>query len=303
MWAVIRNHPVAVFFAVLAHVVFLVLLFVSFDFTEKSKLAGTDKPQMEIINATAVDEKKIQKRLDDIKAAERKKQEAARKAREAKLREKRRQAQLKKKRAEEQQRKAEAKKRKQREAAEKKRLAELEKKRKEKQRKQREAELKKKQELARKQEEQRKRQEKEERKRQEELKRQEEIKRQEQELAAKLRAEQEARAAAARQAALQKKTGEYRARIKNEVIRHWNMPSGSSDTLKTVVKVRIIPGGDVVDVQIINSSGDPAFDQSVEKAVYRAAPLPVPPIESGLFDHFREVIFKFAPHNRGRRDK
>ncbi len=299
MWAVIRNHPVAVFFAVLAHVVFLVLLFVSIDFSDKSILAGSAKPQIEIINATAVDEKQIQKRLDEIKAAEQRKKDAARRAKDARLKEQKRKAELKKKRAEEQRRKAEAKKRKQREAAERKRLAELEKKRKEKQRKAREAELKKKQELARKQEEERKRREEEERARQAELKRQQEIKQQEEELAAKLRAEQEARAAAARHAARQTEISKYQALIKNEVTRHWNIPSASSETLKTVVKVRIIPGGDVVDVQIINSSGDPAFDQSVEKAVYRAAPLPVPSIESGLFDDFREVIFEFEPRNRG----
>jgi len=44
----------------------------------------------------------------------------------------------------------------------------------------------------------------------------------------------------------------------------------------------------------VRSSGDPTFDRSVETAVYRAAPLPLPP-DSALFDRFRELQFIFSP--------
>ena len=122
MWQAIRNHPRAVLGAILAHLVFVAILVVSFRFSE-APLGDFGKPP-EVIEAIAVDEKVIQAELDKIKAAEQRKKDEARKAREARLQEQKRQEELKKQRA------AEAKKRKEREAAEKKRLAELEAKRK-----------------------------------------------------------------------------------------------------------------------------------------------------------------------------
>jgi colicin import membrane protein len=47
-------------------------------------------------------------------------------------------------------------------------------------------------------------------------------------------------------------------------------------------------------VRIVRSSGDPLFDQSVEKAVYKAAPMPLPP-DAALFKYFRELRLIFRP--------
>jgi len=288
MWQVIRKHPRAVLGAIIAHLVFVAILVVSFRFSE-APLAPVGQPQ-EIIEAEAIDEKVIQAELDRIKAAEQAKKDEARKAREARLQEQRRKEELKKQRAtEEKKRLAEAKQRKEQAVAEKKRLAELEKKRKE----QLAAEKKRQEEEARlaKLEQQRK---------EEERKKaiQAEIAREEAELQKQQEAERLARQAEARRQANLSEINRYRVLIKQEVTRHWNIPATAAQDLVCEVKVRLIPSGDVVDVQIIKSSGDPAFDNSVEKAVYRAAPLSVPPVESGLFEEFREVVFQFEPRNR-----
>ena len=66
--------------------------------------------------------------------------------------------------------------------------------------------------------------------------------------------------------------------------------------MKCKVLVRLIPSGDVVSVRILQSSGNIAFDRSVEMAVNKASPLPVPQSSTGLFDHFREVEFVFDPN-------
>jgi colicin import membrane protein len=281
MWQAIRKHPRAVLGAIIAHLLFVAILVVSFQFSE-APLMPVGQPQ-EIIEAEAIDEKVIQAELDRIKAAEQAKKDEARKAREARLQEQRRKEELKKQRA------AEAKKLKEQKAAEKKRLAELEKKRKE----QLAAEKKRQEEEARlaKLEQQRK---------EEERKKaiQAEIAREEAELQKQQEAERLARQAEARRQANLSEINRYRVLIKQEVTRHWNIPATAAQDLVCEVKVRLIPSGDVVDVQIIKSSGDPAFDNSVEKAVYRAAPLSVPPVESGLFEEFREVVFQFEPRNR-----
>jgi colicin import membrane protein len=99
---------------------------------------------------------------------------------------------------------------------------------------------------------------------------------------------------AARERANQGVVAEYTAAIQQKVQRNWIRPSVSGSGLSCTVKVRLIPGGDVASVQIVRSSGDPTFDRSVETAVYRAAPLPLPP-DSALFDRFRELQFIFSP--------
>jgi len=270
MWQAIRSHPRAVLGAILAHLVFLAILIISFRFSETPTGMFGEPP--EVIEAVAVDEKVIQAELDKLKATEQRKKDEARKAREARLQEQRRKEDLKKQKA------AVAKKLKQQKVAEKKRLAELEAKRKQ------EAEQNRKEQL---------------RKEEERTKAiQAEIARQEAELQKQLEADRQARQAEARRQASLSEINKYRSLIKEEVTRHWNIPATAHDDLLCEVKVRLIPSGDVVEVQIIKSSGDAAFDRSVEKAVYRAAPLSVPPVESGLFDEFREVVFQFEPRNR-----
>ena len=125
-----------------------------------------------------------------------------------------------------------------------------------------------------------------------------EIARQEAEFQKQQEVDRQTRQAEARRQASLSEINKYRSLIKEEVTRHWNIPATAHDDLLCEVKVRLIPSGDVVDVKIIKSSGDAAFDRSVEKAVHRAAPLSVPPLESGLFDEFREVVFQFEPRNR-----
>jgi len=277
MWQAIRNHPRAVLGAVLAHIVFLAILVISFRFSAAPDGNFGEPP--EVIEAVAVDEKVIQAELDKRKATEQRKKNEAR---EARLREQRRKEDLKKQKA------AAANKLKQEKAAEKKRLAELDKKK-----QQKAAEKKRKEEEAR---QARLEQERKVIEKQEAL--QAEIARQEAEFQKQQEADQQARQTEARRQANQSEISKYENLIKQEIERHWSIPATAHDDMNCEVKVRLIPGGDVVDVKIIKSSGDAAFDRSVEQAVYRAAPLSVPPVESGLFNEFREVVFQFEPRNR-----
>jgi colicin import membrane protein len=288
MWQAIRKHPRAVLGAILAHLLFVAILVVSFQFSDSSLAPVGQQP--EIIEAEAIDEKVIQKELDKIKAAEQRKKDEARKVSEAKLKEQRRKEELKKQKA------AAARKLKEQQAAEKKRLAELEKKKKEQlaaEKKRQEAEHKRKEEEARlaKLEAERKAAER-------EKAIQAEIAREEAELKKQQEADRLARQAEAQRLAQQSEINKFRSMIEAKIIRNWNIPATASEELKCKVKVRLSPSGDVVVVQIIESSGDVAFDNSVEKAIYRAVPLPIPPVESGLFDKFREVDFTFEPRNR-----
>ena len=121
----------------------------------------------------------------------------------------------------------------------------------------------------------------------------------------KLAAQREAAAQAEREQALQQQLAaeqnareidRYVAVIRQQIERSWLKPAANTEGLSCEVQVRLIPGGDVLPggVSIVKSSGNAAFDRSVETAVYKAAPLPVP---SGvLFESFRNLRLNFKPN-------
>jgi colicin import membrane protein len=113
----------------------------------------------------------------------------------------------------------------------------------------------------------------------------------EQALQSQLAAEQE-RMEAGR---VQGVVAEYIAYIQERIQRSWLRPPGSVAGLSCVVQVGLIPGGEVARVTIVRSSGDPIFDRSVETAVYKASPLPLPP-DAALFKHFRDLRLIFKPN-------
>ena len=95
-----------------------------------------------------------------------------------------------------------------------------------------------------------------------------------------------------RRALLDAGRAEYIAQVKDKIERNWLRPPGAVAGLRCVVRVSQIPGGEVVQVEIRTSSGNPGFDRSVEDAVLRASPLPAPK-DPSLFD--RHIVITFAP--------
>ena len=140
--------------------------------------------------------------------------------------------------------------------------------------------------------------EKEKQKRAAELERKNEDKRRqkltEQSLQEQLAAEEKQRTDTARAARAATVVDKYKAMIRQRVSRSWNSPVGVAKGLKCVVHVRLTPGGEVLSAAVVRSSGNEIFDRSVEYAVYKAAPLPLPE-DPTLFDNFREIEFVFDP--------
>lgn len=116
----------------------------------------------------------------------------------------------------------------------------------------------------------------------------------EQSLQEQLAAEEKARQAAASAARAGSEIDKYRYLIKQRVTRSWNRPVGVSKGLTCDVLVRLTQGGEVLSVTVVRSSGNAVFDRSVEYAVYKAAPLPLPE-DPTLFDNFRDIKFLFNP--------
>ena len=68
----------------------------------------------------------------------------------------------------------------------------------------------------------------------------------------------------------------YYQTVQDRIKKAWNYVGGSGD-LTTSVTFAIGPDGSLTGVKLTQSSRDPAFDDSVIRAIRRAAPFPPPP--------------------------
>jgi colicin import membrane protein len=140
-----------------------------------------------------------------------------------------------------------------------------------------------------------------------ERKRVADIERRQQEEAEKRKQAEEARARASREDELRKQLEEeeglmqarasgalsqYMAMIQQHVERRWIRPPSARSGIECEVKVAQGPSGTVLSVSIGRCNGDQAVQQSIETAVQRASPLPLPQ-DQRLFE--RNLVFIFKP--------
>ena len=85
---------------------------------------------------------------------------------------------------------------------------------------------------------------------------------------------------------------QYIAVIRQKVERNWVRPVSARAGLECVVHVTQIPGGEVVGVRLGECNGNDVVVRSIEAAVYRSSPLPLPP-DPELFE--RNLRFTFKP--------
>lgn len=311
----VKEHPRAFIYALLAHLLLLIMLVINLDWSPKPTPAGAPSAP---VQAVVVDESKVSAEVERLKTEDQRKEQAAAERLRA-IEEKTKRAEAA--RVKEQKRLEETK---QKQVAEEKRLKQQEIRRKLEQQKlaaekQRNAEQKK---LEQKQAEQKKQAAAAEQKQQAEEKRLAEAESKRKMAAeakakaeAKRKADAEAKAKAKAQAEAQRKAaeqalqaqiaaedaarnqsiiGQYVGLIADRVQRNWIQPPSYRVGLSCVVQVQLLPNGDVISAQVVQGSGDAAFDRSVERAVLQAAPLPLPP-DPGLFESFRTLQFRFAP--------
>lgn len=94
--------------------------------------------------------------------------------------------------------------------------------------------------------------------------------------------------------AMQGELDKYKAAILSSIGHHWLVPPGSNKEVSCQLLIHLAPGGVVLDVTTVKSSGDEALDHSAQTAVMKASPLPVPS-EPTKFNHFRELRLTVRP--------
>lgn len=102
------------------------------------------------------------------------------------------------------------------------------------------------------------------------------------------RREQERIAAEARDRR-QKEFDGYVAKIRDKIRGRANVPDTVRGNPEVVVRIRVLPGGEVLDITVVKRSSNPAYDTAIERAIRSASPLPVPPANHELFPQFREL--------------
>ncbi|MDA7967682.1 MAG: cell envelope integrity protein TolA [Gammaproteobacteria bacterium] len=107
-------------------------------------------------------------------------------------------------------------------------------------------------------------------------------------------AEKERKAEAARRGAAEDALSALIGRIAAKVERNWRRPQTSRAGLRATIRVRVARDGSVTGARVTRGSGDPFFDQSAERAVLKASPLPFP--QNPQYYEFIDTFdFKFHP--------
>jgi colicin import membrane protein len=249
------------------------------------------KAKKEVIKAVSIDSEKVETEIRRLRQ-EKNEQKNRELVRQKTLDKKLKQARLKRKKEEQKlaslKRKARALelKRKKQKAIERQRLAQL-KKQKEKAQKELQA-LAEKKALEQKQVE----------RFQEQQKLEEKKRIQKQELAFKRKKEQERLALLKKEKEkqLQKRgvVNKYKALIINEISQNWILPDNVDKRLSSKFEIKIAPGGTVLSVKLIRSSGDAILDRSAQTAIYKASPLSVPS-DPETFKLFKTVSLTVRP--------
>lgn len=271
-----NGYPISILFAVLLHGSVLAALFyfqqantevldVIRPPSVKANLVG-ENPQ---VRNALVEQQQQQRRVEEQRAAQRRQEEQ-------------RQAEA---RQQEEQRQAEAERR-----AEQERNALRERQNQERQQaEQRQAEAQRLRE-----EQQRQQREEEQRKQAAEQAAQQERQRQEQALQAQRDAEASQISAQESEAVMS-----YTSVIHDLVQQQWSRPPSARNGMVVVLRITMLPTGDITDVQVVQSSGDFAFDRAAETAVLRVNRFTeLQGMPYAVFDrNFRSFLLTFRPED------
>ena len=92
---------------------------------------------------------------------------------------------------------------------------------------------------------------------------------------------------------------EYVTIIRRVISQNWQIPPSARNGMTAVVQLQVVPTGEVVGITIVESSGNSAFDRSVEQAVERAERFPeLQDLDTPIFErNFRTFSLLFRPED------
>lgn len=106
---------------------------------------------------------------------------------------------------------------------------------------------------------------------------------------------QAAAAAAKRQSEVARIVGQYRDMISAKVRGNTRLPAELTGNPQVRCLVRLLPTGEVQEVQVVESSGDKAYDEAVLRAIQKSSPLPLPTDRDARAEFLPELSFLHRP--------
>ncbi len=89
---------------------------------------------------------------------------------------------------------------------------------------------------------------------------------------------------------------EFKAKIQAKIRSRIILPEGLQGNPEAIFIVTVLPSGEVVQVSLQHSSGQPVYDDAVRRAILKASPLPMPP-DAVLAVQFRVLNLHFSPQD------
>ena len=89
----------------------------------------------------------------------------------------------------------------------------------------------------------------------------------------------------------------YIAKIQQLINSQWHYPPSAKHDDKLLLRIFLVPTGEVTEVQLVESSGNAALDRSAEQAVWKASTLPVPENPALFEKEFRQFLLQISPEN------
>ncbi len=96
--------------------------------------------------------------------------------------------------------------------------------------------------------------------------------------------------------ALRGQLDKYRGRIIQTISHHWIVPHDVNPNLSARLFIHLAPGGRVLSVKVVRSSGNRYLDKSARLAVLKSSPLPVPK-DKKMFASFRDIYVSIRPES------
>lgn len=112
-----------------------------------------------------------------------------------------------------------------------------------------------------------------------------------QQKAAALKAQHD-RITAEHQAMLEGEIEKYRAEFAAAIEENRVLSSVFAKNIRCKLKIMLMPDGSILNIKILESSGNVAYDEMSAKAVHKSAPFPMPQ-DQELYKQLREVILSF----------
>ncbi len=97
-------------------------------------------------------------------------------------------------------------------------------------------------------------------------------------------------------AATAAEVGRYQDMIRSKIRHNIVMPPNVAAGISVEFKVILLPDGSVLDAVRMKSSGNTAYDEATERAIYKAQPLPMP-TDPVLKKRFRELRLTIRPED------